>query len=166
MLVIEFGVWFLYQIHVYWVELNHTFKTFNVTLITFLLYHWSQWQFIFTIICQGYQIPEGWTILYSIRDNHQAEENYQSASEFNPDRWTEPDDGKESWMPFGGQGIRSCIAQNFNKMFFKQFIALLVKNCEWEIHQTQPRFSQFPVLIPKTELPIVFYPRKLPRLST
>ena len=156
----------VYQIHVYRAELNHTFKTFNVTLITFLLYHWSQCQFIFNIICQGYQIPEGWTILYSIRDNHQAEENYQSASEFNPDRWTEPDDGKESWMPFGGQGIRSCIAQNFNKMFFKQFIALLVKNCEWEIHQTQPRFSQFPVLIPKTELPIVFYPRKLPRLTT
>lgn len=109
---------------------------------------------------QGYQIPEGWTILYAIRDNHQAEENFTAAAEFNPDRWAEPINSSDSLFPFGGNGIRSCPAQNFNKAFFKQFISILVKYSQWEIHDSNPSFKMFPVLLPKSDLPIVFYHRK------
>lgn len=112
------------------------------------------------ILLQGYQIPAGWTVLYSIRDNHQAEENFHLHADFNPDRWQNVR-SNSSWIPFGGNGIRSCVGQKYTTTFLQQFIAIVVKHSQWELHDTNPAFTQFPVLLPNAQLPVVFHERKL-----
>ncbi|XP_067938908.1 cytochrome P450 26A1-like [Watersipora subatra] len=113
-----------------------------------------------TFELEGYQIPAGWTVLYSIRDNHEAEENFHLHSDFNPDRWQDVKTNA-AWMPFGGNGIRSCVGQRFTITFLQQFIVTAVKYSKWELHEANPKFSSFPVLLPNAQLPVVFHHRKL-----
>lgn len=98
-------------------------------------------------------------MLYSIRDNHEAEENFESYTDFNPDRWND-EKCNESWLTFGGKGVRSCVGQKYIIVFFKQFITTLVKHSQWELHEVNPSFSRFPVYLPNAQLPIVFHHRK------
>lgn len=109
---------------------------------------------------KGYQIPAGWTILYSIRDNHEAEENYAKAAEFNPDRWSEREPDDESFLLFGGNGIRSCVGKHYTTQFMKQFISILVQECEWSMVNKITTMIPFPVRLPTDGLPVVFKPQK------
>ncbi|MGH0118601.1 UNVERIFIED_CONTAM: hypothetical protein FKN15_050110 [Acipenser sinensis] len=67
-----------------------------------------------TFELDGYQIPKGWSVMYSIRDTHETAAVYQSPELFDPDRFgTEREEGKAgrfNFIPFGG-GIRSCIGR-------------------------------------------------------
>lgn len=98
-------------------------------------------------------------MLYSIRDNHEAEENYVEAKEFNPDRWMDKQPS-DSFFLFGGNGIRSCVGRNYTIHFMKQFISILIQESEWSLaNQTTPT-SSFPVYLPTDGLPVIFTPRK------
>lgn len=108
---------------------------------------------------QGYQIPAGWTVLYSIRDNHEAEENYYSAETFNPDRWDEVK-SDESFIPFGGNGIRSCVGKNYTIQFIRQFITTLVQEANWQLVERDCEFVSFPIYLPKSGLPVTFTAKK------
>ncbi|MGH0130701.1 UNVERIFIED_CONTAM: hypothetical protein FKN15_059198 [Acipenser sinensis] len=59
-----------------------------------------------TFELDGYQIPKGWSVMYSIRDTHETAAVYQSPELFDPDRFgTEREEGKAgrfNYIPFGG----------------------------------------------------------------
>ncbi|XP_067949834.1 cytochrome P450 26A1-like [Watersipora subatra] len=109
---------------------------------------------------KGYQIPAGWTLIYSIRDNHSAEENFDFHSEFNPDRW-ENVGSDLSWIPFGETGIRSCVGKIFAMTFLLQFIAISVKYSKCMIEERDPEFSYYALLIPNKALKVSVELKKL-----
>uniref|UniRef100_A0A8C9KI42 Cytochrome P450 family 26 subfamily C member 1 n=1 Tax=Panthera tigris altaica TaxID=74533 RepID=A0A8C9KI42_PANTA len=66
---------------------------------------------------QGYQIPKGWSVMYSIRDTHETAAVYGSPPEgFDPERFGAAGEesrcacGRFHYIPFGG-GARSCLGQ-------------------------------------------------------
>ncbi|KAF4094506.1 hypothetical protein G5714_024601 [Onychostoma macrolepis] len=64
-----------------------------------------------TFELNGYQIPKGWSVMYSIRDTQTAEA-YQNPELFDPDRFcadrNESKTDRFSYVPFGG-GVRRCV---------------------------------------------------------
>ena len=60
-------------------------------------------------------IPEDTTVIFSIQLAHVAEENFQDAATFNPDRFVGTVPKPFAWIPFGG-GINRCIGAAFANM--------------------------------------------------
>ncbi len=101
----------------------------------------------------GYQIPQGWSLLYQVGYTHQDISIYPQPKQFDPERFnlTSMEDKSKtfSFIPFGG-GIRECIGKEFAKLEIKIFAALLVRNYQWE-------------LIPKQNLDLVMVPTPRPK---
>ncbi|XP_046362368.2 cytochrome P450 26B1-like [Haliotis rufescens] len=118
-----------------------------------------------TMEIEGYQIPEGWSAIYSIRDTHQTTKLFEDKEKFQPDRWNEMD--KETrlsgqrfhYIPFGA-GARACPGEKFARMFLKIFIVELIKTCTWELKNKNPKISYFPVTKPSDNLPVTFHLRE------
>ncbi|NXS25519.1 CP26C protein, partial [Mystacornis crossleyi] len=75
-----------------------------------------------TFELDGYQIPKGWSVMYSIRDTHETVAIYQTPpSSFDPDRFSasQPEAaGRFHYIPFGG-GARSCIGKELAQAILK-----------------------------------------------
>ncbi|XP_046362369.2 cytochrome P450 26B1-like isoform X1 [Haliotis rufescens] len=118
-----------------------------------------------TMEIEGFQIPEGWSVIYSIRDTHQTSKLFEDREEFQPERWDEMDkktrlSGKRfHYIPFGA-GARACPGENFARMFVKIFIVELIKTCKWELKNKNPKISYFPVTKPSDDLPVTFHLRE------
>lgn len=84
----------------------------------------------------GYQIPEGWALLYQIADTHADESVYTRPDQFDPERFS-PDRAEDkqksfSYLPFGG-GMRECLGKAFAQLVMKVFAAHLVRNYTWDL---------------------------------
>ncbi|XP_067941875.1 cytochrome P450 26B1-like [Watersipora subatra] len=108
-----------------------------------------------TFELEGYQIPKGWTVLYSIRDQHEAEENFKNAGSFDPDRWA-TNEANDSYMPFGGNGIRSCVGEKYITTFAQIFLCQVIRGCQWELVDGNTKSTHFPVQLPTNGLPLQF----------
>jgi cytochrome P450 len=77
----------------------------------------------------GYYIPQGWSVLYSINRTHQEKHIYNQPEEFDPERFSpnrlEDKSKPFSYLPFGG-GIRECLGKEFAKLEMKIFSAMLL----------------------------------------
>ena len=62
-----------------------------------------------------YHIPKGTMWLLYIRGMHRHPTYWSDPEQFIPDRWNDPDMGKEAYMPFGS-GPRMCIGEHFALM--------------------------------------------------
>lgn len=87
----------------------------------------------------GYQIPQGWSVLYQIGLTHKDAELYPDPDRFNPDRFsldrlqTQPiEQQKYGYLPFGG-GIRECLGKEFARLEMKIFAAHLVRGYTWQL---------------------------------
>lgn len=87
---------------------------------------------------QGYQIPEGWTVLYQIGSTHSDDQLYPDPDRFDPERF-----GSEAGSPaFGGYvpfgaGLRECLGKEFARLEMKLFAALLAREYAWELLPNQ-----------------------------
>ena len=80
---------------------------------------------------QGYQIPQGWNVLYQISPTHQDSGLYSQPEQFDPQR--EEDLNKTyGYVPFGG-GLRECLGKEFARLEIKLFAARLVRDYDWEL---------------------------------
>uniref|UniRef100_A0A8C3RL18 Cytochrome P450 family 26 subfamily C member 1 n=1 Tax=Chelydra serpentina TaxID=8475 RepID=A0A8C3RL18_CHESE len=108
-----------------------------------------------TFELDGYQIPKGWSVMYSIRDTHETAAVYQSPPEsFDPDRFgsARQEDGKGAgrfhYIPFGG-GVRSCIGQELAKAILKLLAIELVSTARWELATPSfPEMQTVPIVHP------------------
>ena len=101
---------------------------------------------------QGYQIPQGWSILYGISRTHQNEQVYPDATRFNPDRFDRsqtPSQQKYDYIPFGG-GIRECLGKEFARLEMKLFAIHLLRRYQWS-------------LVPGQDLSLAIMPTPKPR---
>lgn len=83
----------------------------------------------------GYQIPQGWNVLYQIGPTHQDSSVYVQPDQFDPDRFNPEraeDKQKYGYIPFGG-GIRECLGKEFARLEMKIFAAHLVRSYSWEL---------------------------------
>uniref|UniRef100_K1PN53 Cytochrome P450 26B1 n=1 Tax=Magallana gigas TaxID=29159 RepID=K1PN53_MAGGI len=72
-----------------------------------------------TFEIEGYQIPRGWSIVYSIRDSHETSPVVNKPEVFNPERWSGVQiDDREHYFPFGG-GKKGCAGREFAMLMLK-----------------------------------------------
>ncbi|XP_054839495.1 cytochrome P450 26A1 [Eublepharis macularius] len=111
-----------------------------------------------TFELNGYQIPKGWNVIYSICDTHDVAELFTNKDEFNPDRFMSPfpeDVSRFSFIPFGG-GLRSCVGKEFAKILLKIFTVELARNCNWQLLNGPPTMKTGPIVYPVDNLPTKF----------
>ncbi|KAL8187138.1 UNVERIFIED_CONTAM: hypothetical protein K2H54_034261 [Gekko kuhli] len=111
-----------------------------------------------TFELNGYQIPKGWNVIYSICDTHDVAEIFTNKDEFNPDRFMSPfpeDASRFSFIPFGG-GLRSCVGKEFAKILLKIFTVELARNCNWQLLNGPPTMKTGPIVYPVDNLPTKF----------
>ncbi|XP_027765407.1 cytochrome P450 26C1 [Empidonax traillii] len=116
-----------------------------------------------TFELDGYQIPKGWSVMYSIRDTHETAAVYQSPpSSFDPDRFgaarTEAA-GRFHYIPFGG-GARSCIGKELAQAILKLLAIELVSTARWELATPgYPAMQTVPIVHPVDDgLQLYFHP--------
>ncbi|MEM9007648.1 MAG: cytochrome P450 [Cyanobacteria bacterium P01_F01_bin.86] len=100
----------------------------------------------------GYQIPEGWTVLYGINQTHLNPQAYPQPDAFRPERFATEASGIQSkygYVPFGG-GIRECLGKEFARLEMKLFAVHLLRHYTWE-------------LLPDQDLSMVVVPTPHPR---
>ncbi|XP_014730933.1 PREDICTED: LOW QUALITY PROTEIN: cytochrome P450 26C1 [Sturnus vulgaris] len=116
-----------------------------------------------TFELDGYQIPKGWSVMYSIRDTHETAAVYQSApSSFDPDRFGagRPEAaGRFHYIPFGG-GARSCIGKELAQAILKLLAIELVSTARWELATPgYPTMQTVPIVHPVDDgLQLYFHP--------
>ncbi|KAJ8372678.1 hypothetical protein AAFF_G00280070 [Aldrovandia affinis] len=113
-----------------------------------------------TFELDGYQIPKGWSVMYSIRDTHETAAAYQSPELFDPDRFgSERDEsktGRFNYVPFGG-GIRSCIGRELAQLILKTLAVELLATTEYKLAtETFPKMQTVPVVHPVNGLRVHF----------
>ncbi|KAM8923796.1 cytochrome P450 26C1 [Pelodytes ibericus] len=113
-----------------------------------------------TFELDGYQIPKGWSVMYSIRDTHETAEIYKNADLFDPDRFgperNEGKNGRFNYIPFGG-GIRSCIGKELAQVILKILTIELVGTAKWELAtQDFPKMQTVPIVHPVDGLQVFF----------
>ncbi|BAT51864.1 cytochrome P450 [Nostoc sp. NIES-3756] len=88
----------------------------------------------------GFHVPAGWQLLYSILMTHRLEEIYLEPERFDPDRFS-PQRQEHKKYPFSligfGGGPRVCIGIAFAKMEMKIIAAHLLRSYHWEILPNQ-----------------------------
>ncbi|KAM8924517.1 cytochrome P450 26A1 [Pelodytes ibericus] len=113
-----------------------------------------------TFTLNGYQIPKGWNVIYSIADTHDVADIFPNKEEFNPDRFLTPlpqDATRFNFIPFGG-GVRCCVGKEFAKILLKIFIVELCRNCDWKLLDGAPSMKTGPMVCPVGDLPTRFEP--------
>ncbi|XP_077311332.1 cytochrome P450 26C1 [Lithobates pipiens] len=113
-----------------------------------------------TFELDGYQIPKGWSVMYSIRDTHETAAIYQNAESFDPDRFSaEKEESKASrfnYIPFGG-GVRSCIGKELAQIILKILAIELVGTAQWELATPNfPKMQTVPIVHPVDGLQLFF----------
>uniref|UniRef100_K7GIV2 Cytochrome P450 26A1 n=1 Tax=Pelodiscus sinensis TaxID=13735 RepID=K7GIV2_PELSI len=111
-----------------------------------------------TFELNGYQIPKGWNVIYSICDTHDVADLFTNKDEFDPDRFMSPfpeDSSRFSFIPFGG-GLRTCVGKEFAKILLKIFMVELARNCDWQLLNGPPTMKTGPIVYPVDNLPTKF----------
>uniref|UniRef100_A0A4W5JU10 Cytochrome P450 26A1 n=1 Tax=Hucho hucho TaxID=62062 RepID=A0A4W5JU10_9TELE len=111
-----------------------------------------------TFELNGYQIPKGWKVIYSICDTHDVLDTLINKEEFQPERFLEksPDDSSRfGYIPFGG-GARTCVGKEFAKVLLKVFLVEVVTRCDWTLLNGPPTMKTGPTVYPVDNLPTKF----------
>lgn len=107
---------------------------------------------------QGYQIPKGWNVIYSICDTHDVAEVFPNKEDFQPERFLDKsfvDSSRFQYIPFGG-GSRMCVGKEFAKVLLKIFLVELVSSCHWTLLNGPPTMKTGPTVYPVDNLPTKF----------
>jgi len=110
---------------------------------------------------QGYQIPKGWSVMYSIRDTHETAAAFHSPETFDPDRFAagrdESKTGRFNYVPFGG-GVRSCVGKELAQTVLKTLaVELLASATSWSLaSETFPKMQTVPIVHPVNGLHVHF----------
>uniref|UniRef100_A0A7N4PZT9 Cytochrome P450 family 26 subfamily B member 1 n=1 Tax=Sarcophilus harrisii TaxID=9305 RepID=A0A7N4PZT9_SARHA len=114
-----------------------------------------------TFELDGFQIPKGWSVMYSIRDTHDTAPVFKDVDVFDPERFSqarsEDKDGRFHYLPFGG-GVRTCLGKHLAKLFLKVLAVELASTSRFELaSRTFPRITLVPVLHPVDGLSVKFF---------
>jgi cytochrome P450 len=108
----------------------------------------------------GFQVPTGWIVNYSIPRTHQLASIYPEPKQFDPDRFS-PERQEHKQKPFSligfGGGPRICLGIAFAKLEMKIVAAQLLRGYQWELlPQQRLEAVAIPMLRPKDGLRVRF----------
>uniref|UniRef100_A0A8V0YZR5 Cytochrome P450 family 26 subfamily B member 1 n=1 Tax=Gallus gallus TaxID=9031 RepID=A0A8V0YZR5_CHICK len=114
-----------------------------------------------TFELDGFQIPKGWSVMYSIRDTHDTAPVFKDVDVFDPDRFgqgrSEDKEGRFHYLPFGG-GVRTCLGKHLAKLFLKALAIELASSSRFELAtRTFPKITLVPVVHPVDGLKVKFF---------
>lgn len=108
----------------------------------------------------GFHVPAGWLVLYSIQTTHQLASLYPEPKKFDPDRFS-PERQEHKQKPFSligfGGGPRICLGIAFAKLEMKLIAAKLLRHYQWELPQQSLEAVTIPTRRPKDGLRVRFY---------
>ncbi|KAM6956415.1 cytochrome P450 26C1 [Aplochiton taeniatus] len=113
-----------------------------------------------TFELDGYQIPKGWSVMYSIRDTHETAAVFQSPETFDPERFSSERDesraGRFNYVPFGG-GVRSCVGKELAQIILKTLAVELIGTAKWTLAtEAFPKMQTVPIVHPVNGLHVNF----------
>ncbi|CAL1600208.1 unnamed protein product [Knipowitschia caucasica] len=111
-----------------------------------------------TFELNGFQIPKGWNIIYSISDTHDVTDIFPHKEEFQPERFLSSpssDSTRFHYIPFGG-GNRMCVGKEFAKVLLKILLVELVSKTHWTLLNGPPTMKTGPTVYPVDNLPTKF----------
>ncbi|XP_062382066.1 cytochrome P450 26A1 [Sardina pilchardus] len=111
-----------------------------------------------TFELNGYQIPKGWNVIYSICDTHDVADIFPNKEDFRPERFmskASEDSSRFNYIPFGG-GSRMCVGKEFAKVLLKTFLIELTQQCNWTLSNGPPTMKTAPTVYPSDNLPTRF----------
>jgi cytochrome P450 len=109
----------------------------------------------------GFYIPAGWRLYFSILDTHQTADLYPEPERFDPERFSPEQAAKYppySLIGFGG-GSRTCLGIAFAKLEMKIILAHLLRGYQWELLAGQSFAPVRPSSYPKDGLRVKFQPQ-------
>lgn len=84
----------------------------------------------------GYYVPAGWKVHYSIYGTHHDDATYPDAERFDPDRFS-PERQEHKNKPFSlvgyGGGPRICIGFGLAQLEMKLILARLLRSYQWDV---------------------------------
>nr|UHB15524.1 cytochrome P450 [Paris polyphylla] len=110
----------------------------------------------------GYEIPEGWQVLWETSGTHHDKDIFEDPTSFDPSRFENPSKPIPpfAYIPFGA-GQRMCIGNEFARVEALTVVHHLVTNFEWsQVYPDEP-ITRDPMAYPSKGLPIKLKPRKL-----
>ncbi|TRY55567.1 hypothetical protein DNTS_023160 [Danionella cerebrum] len=113
-----------------------------------------------TFELNGYQIPKGWNVIYSICDTHDVADVFPNKDDFQPERFMGKaleEGSRFNYIPFGG-GSRMCVGKEFAKVLLKIFLVELTQQCDWILSNGAPTMKTGPTVYPVDNLPTRFSP--------
>ncbi len=87
------------------------------------------------VTVQGYDVPEGTRVMYSIYLSHRDKNHWENPTEFCPARFDRNSEDKQppfTYVPFGG-GPRNCIGAAFAQIEAKVVISRLLQTFDFEL---------------------------------
>ncbi|XP_077407584.1 cytochrome P450 26A1 isoform X2 [Vanacampus margaritifer] len=111
-----------------------------------------------TFELNGYQIPKGWNVIYSICDTHDVADIFPNKEDFQPERFmtkASTDSSRFQYIPFGG-GSRMCVGKEFAKVLLKIFLVEVVTKCHCTLLNGPPMMKTGPTVYPVDNLPTKF----------
>ncbi len=100
---------------------------------------------------QGFRIPAGSRVAYSIYLSHRQPQYWSEPARFDPERFL-PERSKDrpayTYIPFGG-GPRNCFGMAFAQVEVKVVLARLLQRCEFELVSSQVKAHMGATLEPR-----------------
>nr|KAG5700960.1 hypothetical protein BaRGS_034245 [Batillaria attramentaria] len=109
-----------------------------------------------TFELDGYQVPKGWNVVYSIRETQMFSDLFDKGDSFDPDRWQHLDNRSDEtfhYLPFG-RGARSCVGKEYARLLLKILTVELTRSCSWTLLNEDVQMRLLPVPHPTDGLPM------------
>ncbi|KAK9676525.1 hypothetical protein RND81_11G082800 [Saponaria officinalis] len=105
----------------------------------------------------GFFIPKGWKVLWTVYGTHNSEEYFKEPERFDPGRFEEAIP-PNVFLAFGG-GPRMCAGNQLAKLNILIFVHLVVTNYNWSLIEHDEPIIMDPLPIPSKGMPIKISPR-------
>jgi len=108
-------------------------------------------------IYDGFTIPKGWKLHWTVNSTHQKSEYFSNPEKFDPSRFEGEGPPPYTFVPFGG-GPRMCPGNEFARMEILIFLHNIVKNFNWNLVNPLEKVIVDPMPAPVNGLPIKLVP--------
>ncbi|XP_059668787.1 taxadiene 5-alpha hydroxylase [Cornus florida] len=108
---------------------------------------------------QGFTIPRGWKVLWTVYGTHYNEEYFREPLSFDPSRFEECVQ-PYVFLPFGG-GPRVCAGYQLAKLNILIFVHFVVTRYNWSLLYPQEPVTMDPLPFPSHGMPIKISPKVL-----
>ncbi|XP_059146352.1 cytochrome P450 26A1-like [Physella acuta] len=119
-----------------------------------------------TLEVGNWQVPQGWTVMYSIRDTHFTTNVFERRDEFLPERWKDKNLLEMlrkaetcNYIPFG-IGPRSCLGKNLALAEMAVFLIEVARLANWKLLNPESKMVYLPVTKCADDMPLTFSRRK------